>query len=145
MKLSRSFSLVCLSLIICSASLGQKRPSHIFDPSPFQVTNTKLPPWYLGHSLMSAATALAKWQAIAGKGEFETTADYERRLLKHKQTLLFGRIRFNDRMAFSIGPRDNDQLTASYDADRSTLNVSVRMNRELLFEGGRACLYRDLD
>jgi len=130
MRLSRSTLILFLSLSL--TTFAQKATSPPFDTTPFNVNVAQLPGHYLGHSLVPLIAALSRWKRIAGKGEFETTVDYQQRLANHRQALLFGRIRFNDLMAFSIGPSDNGQLTSKYEADLGILTVTLKLDRDVL-------------
>ena len=66
---------------------------------------------------------------IAQKSEFETTADYQARLVREKQKPLSGVLRFNSLLAFSISGED-EQLTAKYDADLGVMTVALKLKRD---------------
>jgi TonB family protein len=133
MKFSRlAFLALCLFLIPFSVLAQTRHTTQAFDTVPFDTSIDKLPPGYIGHSLVNLAQVLPNWERIAKKSEFETTADYQERYAKHRQALLFGRVRFNDLMAFSISSGDDDQLTAKYDADLGILTVTLKLRRDVL-------------
>jgi TonB family protein len=131
MKPSRfAFLTLCLAFVHPSLFSQNSRTARPFDTVPFNISIEKLPPNYTGHSLAGLAVILPNWERNAKKSEFETTADYQGRLLREKQKTLVGEIHFNSLMAFAIAENEKEQLTAKYDADLGVMTVTLKMQQE---------------
>lgn len=143
MKLQRFASIIlCLFLIQLSSTAQTRRTTSPFDSAPFNTSVEKLPPHYIGHSLVTLAQILSKWTKVARKSEFETTADYQARLSREKQKPLVGDIHFDSLIAFTIAGNDNGQLTASYDADLGIMTVTLKLQRDYSSGGIDNPIYR---
>ena len=86
--------------------------------SPFGLSVQELSPGFHGHDIQRVYDALR----MSPKGEFETTKQYEDRLLAFTDKPLFGDLGVKSLFAFATGPVEDD---VSYDADHQVMTVTV--------------------
>ncbi len=116
------FLVLYLSIILPNGVIaGEKKPAKInykptFAKEEFDLNIVKLPKNYIGHDFVSLYKALNK---IAPRSEFETSDDYEQRLLALSSKPLIGTLTISSLFAFTV-----NELKISYDADRQTLTVA---------------------
>lgn len=95
------------------------RPSSEFTTMAFDTSASSLAPRYRGHDAEAMFTRLS---AVAKKGEFETTSEYQRRLEGLLSSRTIGTLTYRSTYAFLV---DDLDLTTSYDADAGTLTLSI--------------------
>jgi hypothetical protein len=89
--------------------------SSAFDPSI-----NMLPPAFLGHNVKEIHKAFTIRKASSVKGEFESTALYNKRLMDEASAPLIGTIKANDLLAFRSG-----YVKSKYDADSQILTINI--------------------
>lgn len=126
------------------ASRAKSSPQSSFDQLPFNNLRDELPPHYYGHSIVTLVNPLIAFEKRAVKSEFETTDDYQLRLSDLWSSRLTGSLRFDNLMAFLISNNDEDeeQLTATYDADLGMMNVRLQLRSHYDSDSRRGDYYR---
>jgi hypothetical protein len=97
----------------------------VYSERPFDETVDALPKQFIGHDLARVIQALIKENEVrrAGKGEFETTEEYNKRLDAVLKRPLFGSVTKSSVVAFQA--RGNTQLRTKYDADVKELELRL--------------------
>jgi hypothetical protein len=92
-----------------------------FSTAPFDSSVERLPPNYLGHSMIDVWTELNKRSSNFKKGEYETSAAWAARLQKLQGQPLTGSLTMLSQFAFRA--YDVEDV---YDADAKTLRLSLK-------------------
>lgn len=100
-----------------------------FDTAPFDAKATKLPPHYIGHDPSKVFDVLMEREVQSRKGEFETTADYRKRVSELALSPIgVGAMTEASTFAFPVMI-----LHTEYDADAQILAVYVGVDRTISF------------
>lgn len=92
---------------------------------PFAYKTTEdLPRNYLGHSYPDLLRSLSNREKLVGKGEFESTYDYNLRMTGINYKPLVGATNYFSRFAFTFLP-NSEQFQMKYDPDRNDLGITV--------------------
>jgi hypothetical protein len=108
-----------------SRAASPTAPSYV--TAPFDISVRKLPANYRGHSIAAVFDRLLR---TGEKGEFETSAEYAKRLPRSKP---------GERWAFVL-----DGPVIEYDADAEEFSVFVFENENRFFESGRSIPIRTI-
>ena len=132
--------LICL---VCTASLTLSQSSHQSTQPPslkaaFDQSSNKLPANFQGDDADLLYRAIAQRLVHPGKEEFESSAEYEKRLQAFASQPLLGKTSASDEYAFVLGRggesvRDIDatvygKIQTSFDADAQVLTVTIPLD-----------------
>lgn len=128
----------CVVLFLATSVFGQSAPAAkepTYDRLPVDLSQNQLPSRYRGHSLMAVFYALADRLDALKKDEFESTAEYRKRVSRIGALPISSKLPADSLLAFSFIADDHDQFTTKYDADRLVLDVRVNWIRREGTEG----------
>lgn len=104
----------------CQTQPGPKAPElPRYSSAEFALTETRLPPNYHGHDFRHVYAVLDKRSGQL-KGEFESSADYEKRIAAQAAQPVVGKMTTGSLYAFELWP-----ITSYYDADTELLDAKV--------------------
>jgi len=133
----------CLIYVICAQFLflaqasAQKAPTGSgFSTIEFDLNAKSLPPLFKGHDIGQLSLKLAAKGASKGKGEFETTEQWQQRINKEESEPILGGLLLSSVYAFALGGTDdfghfNGLFEIKYDADKSTFHLQIESTEDL--------------
>ena len=96
-----------------------RKPSPSYLSAAFDMSTERIPVPYLGHDIEQVYNAFDRREKAEQKDEFETTNQFQKRLLGQSAKTLFGSVGPDAVLAFVIIP------SSQYDADSQTLTVNI--------------------
>lgn len=111
----------------------QPSPTPVVTPAKGNNGADSVPPNFAGHDAETLFTQLSGLKKRLLKGEFETTADYEKRVVQEKQKPILGNLTIRDTFSLVI-----PNVRASYNADSQKMLFFLPVEKNTLAE-----LYRD--
>lgn len=125
-----AFALIGAAL---SGHAQNKTTKNIFAADPFDTTVNNLPIGYKGHDCKSISSALKKFKLK--KDEFETTADFESRMIAVSENKISSKLAAGDLLAFKRGGYQD--VTVKYSADDRILSIEAKPMTYSAFVAGR--------
>lgn len=129
--------MICVQLLCFAQAYPQKGcTGATFSATEFDLNAKSLPPLYRGHDVAQLSLKLAAKGESKGKGEFETTEQWQQRIKKEEAEPILGGLLLSGVYAFALeGVMDcdpwgkpyesNEPFKIKYDADTSTFKVDI--------------------
>jgi len=131
---------ICAQLFFVAQGSAQRASTGgAFSTTEFDLNAKSLPPLFKGHDIAQLSLKLAAKGASEGKGEFETTEQWQQRIKKEESEPILGGLLQSGVYAFALEGSDvlgqssayNGPFEIKYDADKSTFYVQIKSIEDL--------------
>src|SRR5688572_24174948 len=107
----------------------QPSPSPATNPVRSNIGTDSLPPDFAGHDAKTLFTQLSDLKRRLVKSEFETTAEYEKRVAREKQKPILGNLTVRDTFSLLV-----TKFEAGYDADAQKMRFFLAVEKNPMAE-----------
>ena len=119
----------CITVLVLGQNV-KKKPvvQSIYLTSSFNKQISKIPSGFLGHNPQTIYKAVEIKSRLLSKDEFETTSNYEQRIIKEKNSPILGVLNEDSLFVFRSMPSNLYILDFDYNADNQELKLSIELN-----------------